>query len=193
VTRRSLGALLLVLAAFGPSGCLFDTREPQGGAGGGSVWVPPTSPEIVVSNLVAAFEAGNFGDYQRALAEEFLFIPDATDVRQMAIERPGLPVYEGWTLEVETQVAETIFGGADDLEVDLVFVSEQLLPEGRLEKYDYTLSVDRSSGPSVYQGQAWFEVRQVPGGEWRIFLWEDVITAQTVESWGLLKGRNRQI
>jgi hypothetical protein len=193
---RAIEAALLALAALAlpGAGCgLFDVRDAVEGGGEDSVWVPPTSPEIVVANLEAALEAGIFGDYLRAFTEDFAFVPDAADVVQLSIERPGEPVFEGWTREVETQVAEAIETGAESLELALVFLSEQILDEGRLHKYSYVLTLQRGGEVDVHQGEAWLEIRQVTGGEWLIHAWQDVITPETVESWGRLKGRNRQL
>lgn len=176
------------------AGCdLFQTREPGNGDSGNTVWTPPTTPEIVVQNLELALEGGIFGDYVRAFTDDFTFTPDGADVVQLSIERPGEAVYDGWTKDVETQVAETIRSGATSLELELTFLSEQILAEGRLQKYDYTLTRSRPTSVDVYQGQAWFEIRQGSNGDWLIFSWEDVITPRTVESWGRLKGRNRSL
>jgi len=190
--RAAIRGILVATALLAGAGCdLFRARSPGEGTGENTVWVPPTTPEIVVANLEAALEAGIFGDYVRAFTEDFVFVPDELDVTQLGIERPGEAVYEDWTRDVETQVAEAIGTGSQGLDLLLAFQGEQILAEGRLHKYDYTLTVDQGGALDVYQGQAWFEIRQT-GGEWLIFRWEDVITPQTVESWGRLKGRNRQ-
>ena len=187
-------ALVLVAALYLPgAGCLLSTRTAERGEGGGSVWVPPTSPEIVVQNLQAALEAGIFGDYTRAFTDDFAFEPDGADVVQLSIERPGEDVFADWTRDVETQVAEAISGGATEVTLGLTLLTEQLVDEGRLQKYMYTLTVVRGGAPQVYQGQAWFVIRQEATGDWLIAHWLDVITPDTVESWGRLKGRNRQL
>jgi hypothetical protein len=188
-----------LLAALAPAlllgaGCdLFQTREPAAGGTGNSVWQPPTTPEIVVENLQLALENGVFGDYTRALTDDFTFVPDDADVAQLAIERPGEAVYGGWTKDVETQVAEAIRTGLTSLDLGLTLVSEETLPDGRLQKYGYALTLTRGASVTVYEGQAWLDIRQEPNGDWLIARWEDVITPQTVESWGLLKGRNRTL
>ncbi|MFN8178507.1 MAG: hypothetical protein U0167_11270 [bacterium] len=194
--RRIDGVLMAIaLAAILPgAGCnLFEARKPAEGGTSNTVWTPPTTPNIVVENLRLALEAGIFGDYSRAFTDDFTFVPDATDVVQLGIERPGQAVFDGWTRDVETQVAESIRTAATSLDLQLVFSSEQIVAEGRLQKYDYTLTLTTATRTDVYQGQAWFEIHPIPGGEWRIARWEDVITPQTNESWGRLKGRNRQV
>jgi hypothetical protein len=193
--RRTWLALIpaAVLALAG-SGCnLFDTRDPEGGGTGTDFWIPPTRPEIIVQNLLTSLEQGSFGDYQRTFAPDFEFVPDGVDVTQLGIERPGEPVYESWNRDVETQVAETIFGTAQSLDLRLTFDEEQLLDEGRLHKYTYILTLETGQGVHVYQGQAWFEIVQQSNGDWLIAGWQDVTTPVTVESWGRLKGRNRQL
>jgi hypothetical protein len=194
--RRCAARFLLLLGAafFAGAGCdLFGVRDSEGGSGGTNVWVPPTRPEIIVQNLVAALEVGSFGDYQRAFAPDFEFVPDGTDVTQMQIERPGEPVYDGWNKDVETQVAEAIRGSAQTLDLRTSFFEEQLVDEGRLHKYEYTLTLENAGGVNVYQGEAWFTIVQQTNGDWLIAGWQDIITPNTVESWGRLKGRNRQL
>jgi hypothetical protein len=194
--RRWLELALLALGAtFLPgAGCgLFDTREPDTASGGNTVWTPPTSTEIVVQNLQLALEAAIFGDYNRAFLDDFVFVPDPSDVVQLSIERPGEPVYSGWTKDVETQTAENYRTTATSLDLQFTFLSEQVLPEGRLHKYDYTLTLTLPTAVEVYKGQAWFEIHQAPSGDWYIARWEDYITPSTVESWGRLKGRNRTL
>ena len=66
-----------------------------------------------------------FTDYQRALTDDFTFKPDERDVTTYEQERPGENVYGGWTAEVETQVAESIWTSATELELTLVFLEEE--------------------------------------------------------------------
>lgn len=197
MTRRALASLvrggILLLLALPAGGCWFATREASPGGEGETVWVPPTSPDIVVENLRAALEAGVFGDYIRAFTTDFAFEPDGTDVTQLAIERPGQAVYDGWNRDVETQTAEEIAAGASELHLVFTLLSEQVVDEGRLQKYDYVLTLVRGTTPEVYQGQAWFEIRLEPTGDWLISHWLDVITPETVDSWGRLKGRTRPL
>ncbi|GJM44240.1 MAG: hypothetical protein DHS20C21_10820 [Gemmatimonadota bacterium] len=187
-------AVPIVVALWLPgAGCgLFDTRDPVIGDTEGGIWIPPTRAEIVVENLERAFEAGVFTDYQRALTEDFLFTPDESDVATYEQERPGEDVFGEWTAEVETNAAESIWTGAGgELELTLTFTTEQLIPEGRLRKYDYTLLVTTSGQAQEYRGEAWFSLTQLTGGDWAIFGWEDVASDSQVPSWGFLKGAQR--
>jgi len=183
-----------VMALWLPgAGCgLFDTRDPLVSESDGGIWVAPIRAEILIENLERAFEAGVFTDYQRALTEDFVFIPDGTDVATFEQERPGEDVYGDWTAEVETVTAEIIWTAAGgEVELGLEFLSEQLIPEGRLRKYRYSLLVTEADQVQEYRGEAWFSLTQLTGGDWAIYEWEDVAADPQLPSWGFLKGSQR--
>lgn len=178
---------------FGGSGCsLFETRSPEAGSSE-SDWVPPLIPAQIVTNLEVALESGDFNDYQRTFVEEFFFVPDQTDVAQIAIERPGEAVYDDWSRDVETDTMEQVFSTSDSLRVDFNLFEERIEGEVTQLRYRYTLRRYRSGEVDELQGEAWYRVGQVLGGEWYILEWEDVISEETGTggSWGLLKGRER--
>jgi hypothetical protein len=181
-------------AALLLSGCgLFPTRTPSEAGGGESVWLTPVSPQIIVENLRSAFEAGNFGDYARTMTEDFVFVPDERDVFAIELIRPGEGVFLGWDRSVETQTAEVIFGSVPALDLVLSLIREELIAQYRLLKYQYVLTLTPAAGdPSLYEGEAWFRIRQEPGsGEWYIFEWEDIASVPLRQSWGYLKGLSR--
>jgi hypothetical protein len=190
--RGPAGFLLLAAGVFPLGACgLFETREPIISTGSESLWVSPTTPQIVVDNLEAAFEASNFTDYARALTQDFVFHADDSDVAQMAIDRPGEMVYDGWTRDVEAQTAEIIRGPVDDLSLSLVAFDEDIVGSDRLLKYQYTLTLTTGTQVDQRSGEAWLLIRQEPSGEWFIYDWEDIASSTTDMSWGLLKGQNR--
>lgn len=187
---RGLPGILAALLLAG--GCdLFSTRTPDVASGNESLWQSPTSPQIIVRNLQLAFQAGNFNDYQRALTDDFVFVADPTDVTEMDLERPGENVYEAWNRDVEVTTAQDIRLPADSLTVDLVLFDEVIESTGRLLKYNYSLRIYAGGQPTTYEGEAWFQTRQESTGEWFIFHWEDIASSAALDSWGLLKGRNR--
>lgn len=179
--------------ALGVAGCsLFDARSPEAGDSE-SDWVAPLIPDQIVTNLEVALESGDFNDYRRTFVEEFVFLPDQTDVAQIAIERPGEEVYEDWDRDVETETMEQVFSSSDSLRVDFTKFEERIEGETIQMFYRYTLLRYRGAEVDDLRGEAWYRVGQVLGGEWYILEWEDVISDETgVEgSWGLLKGRER--
>jgi hypothetical protein len=182
---------VIAAALFLPGGCdLFQTRDPVVATGDDSIWVQPTEPEIIVENLRNAFEEAIFNDYTRTFTDDFVFIPDQSDVAQLEIDFPGQPIYDGWNRAVETDVAETIRGAVDSVRVAFEEPILEDLPEGVLLKYEYVLALFADADSTFYEGEAWFLTR-VAAGEYRIAEWSDVASSPTRPSWGLLKGRNR--
>ena len=188
--KKSLVVAGLALFAGGCS--LFETRSPEAGSSE-SDWVPPLIATQIVTNLEVALESGDFNDYRRTFVEEFFFVPDQTDVAQIAIERPGEAVYDDWNRDVETDTMEQVFSTSDSLRVDFDLFEERIEGEVTQLRYRYTLRRYRGSDVDELEGQAWYRVGQVFGGEWYILEWEDVISEDTGPdgSWGLLKGRER--
>jgi hypothetical protein len=186
----------IVIATVGLllTGCeLFPTRTPSGVEGGDSVWLTPVTPLIIVENLRASFQAGNFGDYRRTMTEDFGFVPDQADVFDIELVRPGEEVYVGWTRDVESNTAEVIFGGVATLTLELELLQVELLAEGRLLKYEYVLTLNPAEGdPVLYEGEAWFWTRQELGsGESFIYQSDDIASVPLRRSWGYLKGLSR--
>jgi hypothetical protein len=189
--RRSLLAAFTALGALGAGCDFFATREPPVvDRGNEGIWQPPTTPRIVVENLERALEASSFGDYQRALTEDFVFRPDDADVVRIELERPGDTPFENWDRDVERQTAEAISQSADSVALVIELFEETPIAAARLVKYRYDLSLFSAGIPTTFEGEAWFQIRQEPNGDWLIFDWEDVATS-TAPSWGLLKGRSR--
>jgi hypothetical protein len=186
-------AVIILSALWLPgAGCgLFETRQPQTGDETAGNWVPPTQAEIAVENLQRAFEGGVISDYQRSLTDDFIFTPDDSDVATFQQERPGEDVYGDWTTQVEVQTAEAIRTGASELSLTLTFLTEELVPTGRLRKYQYVLLVTEAGTTTDYRGEAWFTISQITGGDWAISAWEDVASDPQIQSWGYLKGANR--
>ncbi len=196
--RRGRGPALVRAAALlgllSAAGCLFfEPRDPEVGEGEESRWQPPVTPQLIVTNLEVAFENAIFNDYLRALTLDFSFRPDGADSAQLEIELPGLGVFTNWTREVDEQVASSIVASADSVALDFETGTEENIGNDRLLKKRYLLTLIRPSGNTTFQGEAWFHVREVSGGEWYIYHWEDVRTGSGNPSWGLLKGRNRPL
>ena len=92
---------------------------------------------------------------------------------------------------METGTAEQIFSTADSLRLDITLFEERGEGTTQVLKYRYVLTLFRPGDQPEYRGEAWFRVAQIANGEWYILTWEDVHGLDTVESWGLLKGRER--
>jgi hypothetical protein len=192
---RSGRPIALAAALLAAAGCdTFEPRKPVISTGEGSQWERPISPEIIVQNLEIAFESGIFNDYQRAMTEDFAFMPDDADRSDMDTSvRPGEEIYVDWTREVESVTAEAIALSADSLDVTFDFYTEDSEADGlRRQKYHYDLVLYSGGEETHYLGDAFFGISRQPNGEWFIKEWEDVRTTEGVNTWGYLKGLSRQ-
>jgi hypothetical protein len=191
---RVLRVGIAAAAAAAIAGCgFFETRDPQEGSAEDSFWRPPTSPEIIVANLVVAFENQIFNDYRRALTEDFVFRPDPADSVQISIDTGGAPVFVNWDRDVEVATAEQIAAGADSIDVNLALGTDEIVGDNdHLLKQAYRLTILRGEATEVYDGEVWLWIRQVANGEWYIYRWEDIRSVPPpAVSWGYLKGDRR--
>ncbi len=190
---RGLRRFLPLAALVGCAACgFFETREPEEGGGNETFWEPPTSPQIIVRNLELAFENKIFNDYRRALTVDFVFRPDPSDSFQIAIDRPGVPVFTLWDREVESSTAEQIAADADSIQLVFDLGTEEIVgDDDRLLKKTYTLTIMRAGTLNLYKGEAWLWVGQVVN-EWYIYRWEDVRREPfPALTWGYHKGQRR--
>lgn len=100
--KRSLRVLLVAVAALSilsVKGCIFSPKkeDPQPIA----EFVPQTSPEAVVANLVASYRLQNIEEYSRLLAPEYIFKFQPVDAAQLETEF--------WTRDQDTTGTDALF------------------------------------------------------------------------------------
>jgi hypothetical protein len=94
--------VLLAAAVLFCGGCgLFETRDPEPPTSGSSTFVPPTAPEIVLSNLENAVSEKNTENYVRCLVDtlnserRLVFVPTSSAAGRYA------SAFSDWTLQSE--------------------------------------------------------------------------------------------
>ncbi|MCZ7557652.1 MAG: hypothetical protein M5R41_14740 [Bacteroidia bacterium] len=190
--RRTIWFIALLMC--GVTGCgLFETRDPEPPASGSSTFVPPTSPDLVLSNLEYSVSEKNTENYIRCLADtvnsgvRFLFLPTAAAAGRYA------STFSGWTVQSERSyfaalVAFTGSAATSRLTFSGAFVvlaSDSAVYEG---SYDLLF---RHGVPGVTEnvkGNVQFVLRTDRSSIWSITRWTDIPhTDQT--SWSEWKGR----
>lgn len=204
LTSRMPGALLAIgacaLSLAGASGCFFEPREPEVAVPFDSLttrWRQANDPAILVNNVKVTFEDQQITFYERSFhAETFVFVPDPQDRADFAAQSQ-FP-FEGYGLEEEKRVAETIF---NDTRFDHIFVEYDSLhfQETGVDtarwRYSYELflvdsiSADTRDTTSRYAGVLTFFMRDF-GSEWRLYAWEDLRSGEPIDTWGKLRGDN---
>jgi hypothetical protein len=184
---------LLLAASCSP----FSPREAEEPVGEASDYVEPQDPWDVISNLRNSIETQSDLNYERLFAEDFVFVPDQSDVNDLeSIYYPG--VYDDWDAETERQVGRRL------LDESLTSHPALSLGEGEVAEdtdstyvvqHDYELGLFRGRY-KFYMGTAIFRLSLNPGdGLWYIRQWEDSRSeagqAADRDTWGKLKGEIR--
>ncbi len=175
-------------------GCdLFDTRDPEPPASGSSKFVPPTSPDLVLSNLESAVGEKNTENYIRCLvdtlnsSQRFLFIPSAAAAGRYTA------TFSTWSLQAERSyfsALKTFTGasGASSLHLTgsfSILSTDSAVYEGR---YDLLFRHGVSGVAENVSGTVQFVLHADRGSIWSISRWTDIPVADQT-SWSEWKGR----
>lgn len=174
--RRIILATAIMAAAFAAAGCIFEPRTADEPLSEGDPWVVPILPKSIFYNLQTGFSSAANSNYERSLAEEFVFIARPQDW-------PDAPAW-GKTEELDflTRVKgeypaarEILFG-----DENMTFERENV-EVGRAEFEGlYVITLDPGGGEPVetYAGKAIFIVEKGATG-WALVSWEDVDIYET--------------
>lgn len=196
-SHRPSATLLIALVAFlVVGGCA--TRTPEDPTGSRGTFQPPTSPSIVLENLVAAVGEKNTENYMLCLADPMTRSQYAFEFEPSAEARARFQsLFDEWTTSKERQSFLSMISrlNVDQrpqlflLNTDVNFSS----PDSTVYTSDYELIVEHgiTSIPTTLTGTLVFVVTPEQSGQWSISRWTDAKRASdTVEStWSLLKAQ----
>jgi hypothetical protein len=191
LNQRAIIGLALVVAIGFCSGCIFDVRDAESPGGEGSTWVPPDVPATVFSNLETGLEDGTGVNYERSLHPNYTFIPLPEDASQFPPD-----VFEGWSVDDEKATLQKLLAGAAVISVRFITPTQT---EGSATtarfRAPYELEVtDKQTPPvkTIYKGTAHFDFERTGSG-WQLVGWEDIERKEGFATWGLLRGRLKEL
>jgi hypothetical protein len=184
----------ITAAVFAFSGCgLFETRDPEPPASGSSTFVPPTTPDLVLSNLEFSVSEKNTENYIRCLTDtvnsgvRLMFIPTTAAAGRYA------STFSDWTVQSERSyfaalVAFTGTSATSQLTLTgsfSVLASDSAVYDG---SYDLLFRHGVAGVAENVKGNVQFVLRTDRSSIWSITRWTDIPqTDQT--SWSEWKGR----
>jgi hypothetical protein len=192
--RKSVLVLFFTLASVIFPGCgLFETRDPEPPTGSSSTFVPPTSPDMVLSNLENAVSEKNSENYVRCLvdtlnsSQRYVFFPTATAAGRYA------GTFAAWTLQSErawfaSLKALTPKDAPSYLNLDggfAVISADSAIYEG---KYEMVIRHGVPNISETVRGTLQFVMHTDRNSIWSITRWSD-ISLQDETSWSEWKGR----
>ncbi len=184
------GCLFWLLMLTLLQGCgIFETRKAEPPSTGGSVFVQPVQPDIVISNLQDAVKTMNTQNYLRCLSDSaFHFTPT------VKAQQSNPAIWNQWGKAQEQLYFDNLRASGEKLTGDQLQLNDQDIVQqsGNREQFsaNYTLTVvhNRSSQgiPSVATGKLVFILQADGFGLWHIISWTD-INATGSFSWSDLK------
>ena len=190
------------------SGCAknpFSTRGTEPPLGSGGTWDTPQSPEIVLKNLLTAYNEHSerfIFNFELCLSDSFKFSSPEDSIDAIANGNPGL--FAGWDKAVEVGTATNIFGtfsASDTLNLYLALTrspDHNDLVEDSLatlyRNYIVTIVMTHSGVPdtTIAAGLATFHLVQESLNWWTILWWEDLPITSGAYDWGDLKAEYRR-
>ncbi|MFZ1729517.1 MAG: hypothetical protein WBQ23_05955 [Bacteroidota bacterium] len=186
-------AALLCSGLFSGGCGLFETRDPEPPTSGSSIFVPPTSPEIVLSNLENAISEKNTENYIRCLVDtlnserRFVFLPTASASGRYA------SAFSDWTLQSERAWFSAIkaFAPKDapsylNLQGQFaVIAADSAIYEG---SYELVFQHGVANVSETVRGNLQFVLHIDRNSVWSISRWND-ISLNDETSWSEWKGR----
>jgi hypothetical protein len=191
--KRLLAPLILVLT-LAASGCdLFGTRDPEPPSSGSSTFVPPTSPDLVITNLENAVAEKSTENFLRCLVDtlssgqRYEFIPTAAAAGRYAT------TFADWSLQSERAWFSALkaFSEADapsSLALTggfAVIAADSAIYEG---EYELAFRHGVSSVSENARGTLQFVMHTDRNSIWSITRWTDIPRDEET-SWSEWKGR----
>jgi len=179
------GIMIIFCACRSP----FSTREPETPVENQSSWMPPLSPELVLTNLQNAILERNSENFIRCLSSAertYTFTPDP-DVMANYGE-----IFNNWNITNEQTVIQQVFSLVpSDSSAFLIFpVDVREVPGADstifLKKYLLEIHSLQDDLPKIYEGQVEYWLYPNTQGEWSIYKWID-FTLGGSQSWSYLK------
>jgi len=195
--------LIILIILFTVSGCLknpFYTRNSQQPAGTTGTWETPATPEVMIANLMYAYNEKNIQNYRDCFDSGFVFSAFEDSIEAEAQGNGYL--FQFWDKAVEIMTAENIFAtfSQNDNHLDLIMGISIDNPDNIGDTLavlyrNYTLTIIRSDSlqtdTTAAEGLASFTLNQTSLNLWTICLWEEVPSGRSDYDWGDFKAEYR--
>ena len=200
---RKLILIILSLALI-IAGCLknpFDSREGDDPAGSSGTWETPATPEMVLTNLVFAYNETNIQNYQLCFADSFVFSASEDSIEAEAEGNGHLFRY--WDKAVEISATENLFSTitAENNRMTLTLspspdIADSVIGDSAAVLYrNYTLRVvtidSENVDTTIIEGLASFSSSRTIFNWWSIYYWKEMPYPGTDISWAEFKAEYR--
>jgi len=182
--------LILLCLLFFTSCSLFETRKPESPEeSGGGIFVPPTTPEIVIDNLIEAITNKNVNNYTACFLQNgYTFVASSEAINKFP------SIFDKWLVDDERRYFLSLSMALEKNEpINIAFSTKEfpvISADSAILITNYTLNCNllNLSYADTYTGSAIFTIIPTQGGLWAIARWQDFSSKDTPEeSWSNLK------
>jgi hypothetical protein len=184
--------ILIIFSFLLVSACgLFDLRESENPVDPRSNFIPPTSPEIVLVNIITAVAEKNLNNYMSCFVDTayssrtFVYTADISSQSQY-------PVFAFWNTNYEKNYFNNLLLLTNSSSTSNLFLSNELYsitPDTVILDADYLMRFDHQK-PSVsktVKGKLRFVLSSDTRNLWSINSWTDYKVNNTDTTWSVLK------
>lgn len=170
---------------------LFDTRDVEPPTQTRSTFIQPTSPDIVLTNLIYSIAEKDLDNYMRCFVDSvysvrrFRFIPDA-------LSQSSYPVFLTWNLNSERIYFSNLISSTDPTSSSNLFPDNETINtaiDSAILDMDYILVFNHTSTNVAREVKG--KLRFVMGSDsrslWSIHTWYDFIDNNNDTTWSVLK------
>ncbi|HEX7400713.1 MAG TPA: hypothetical protein VF369_00915 [candidate division Zixibacteria bacterium] len=197
--------ILILMLNLCLSGCKnpFRTRESPPPIISEGTWETPSQPEIVIQNLLYAYNERIIGNFIQCLADSFRF--SAPEDSLDAVNQGRTDLFAGWDRSVELSVTTRIFDISrqypDSISYVLSFDLTPPVPDdigdslSTLSREYELLTISGKTAPpesTLAKGIATFWMRETSLNWWSIYLWKDIAAVANSADWADFKAQFRQ-
>lgn len=177
---------------------MFSTREPEEPDTGRSAFLPPTSPNIVISNFITSITEKHSGNYIACFTDEnqnnenasFQFIPSADALAVYS------SVFSSWGINSEQIAFNSLLANmAKESYPELTFSNSELeiYADSAVYTADYYLKINHqiASISNEFAGALTMSIMNHDNGQWSINRWRDLkLKDDTIGvTWSVLKAQ----
>ena len=184
--------LIFIMLLFSAISCdIFETRDAESPDQSRSNYLPATSPEILIQNLINSFADKDVVNYQNTFVTGlsnriFTFIPSSTALSRFQ------NLWPTWNIDDEVQYFNnTKTSVPDELPISLSLSkspdSFSIFGDSLKYNSEYFISVpQRNSEPLIFQGNLELSM-EIVSTVWLVYFWKDNAVEDN-PSWSDLKG-----
>ncbi len=181
--------IILIAVIASVKGCgIFETRTPQQPVTVRSTYVPPTSPDLLITNLQYSIQEKNSDNYSKCISQApYLYVPDSRSQQIYGT------IFQNWTPVSEKNYLNNLISQTDADATSALFldnaVTTTITPDSVIYQADYIIVFqhNRANVPKSAIGNLTLTLRANENNLFYINKWEDFRRHDTDFTWSELK------